>query len=347
MNRISRRLSNGSIMIILAVILILFMAVGVAEEERMDAGGQWMYVPEDGGATITSYEGELSENLIIPSELDGYTVTGIGDDAFAWRDSLINVTIPYGVTSIGVAAFWMCENLTDVIIPDSVTSIGGWAFQECGELAQVIIGSNVTSIGAQAFLGCGSLTSVTIPNSVTRIGDAAFSGCAALASVNVPASVTDIGGQVFVYCEALTLTVTAGSAAEQYAKENKIPYVLAEFSIAPVAVDEDENDAYAKEHQIPYDTYGEEPVDTACAYYLHGNAYKDKGQYDLAIADYTEAIRLSPGFVDAYMNRGFCYGMQGEYNLAVSDFTKAITLNPYSPGAYYNRGSRIRSSRID
>ena len=49
-----RRMSlNGKMIGILAVVLALFMAAGVAEEERTDAGGQWKYVLEDGGATIT------------------------------------------------------------------------------------------------------------------------------------------------------------------------------------------------------------------------------------------------------------------------------------------------------
>ena len=46
-------LLSGTIVGVLAVLLVLFMTVGVAEEERTDAGGQWKYVLEDGGATIT------------------------------------------------------------------------------------------------------------------------------------------------------------------------------------------------------------------------------------------------------------------------------------------------------
>ena len=84
--------------------------VGVAEEERTDAGGQWKYVPEDGGATITGYVGEyptgyIEDNphgyLALPAELDGHRVTGIGAYAFHSDDAMItSIAIPDSVTRI-------------------------------------------------------------------------------------------------------------------------------------------------------------------------------------------------------------------------------------------------------
>lgn len=81
-----------------------FLAVGVAGEERADADGQWLYRLEDGGATITGYEGEPSGDLVIPGELDGYPVTGIGErvpDALP----LTSVTIPDSVVKITPYSF--------------------------------------------------------------------------------------------------------------------------------------------------------------------------------------------------------------------------------------------------
>jgi len=50
-----RKLLNGKMIGMLAVLLVLFMAAGVAEEERTDAGGQWKYVLEDGETERTGY----------------------------------------------------------------------------------------------------------------------------------------------------------------------------------------------------------------------------------------------------------------------------------------------------
>jgi len=75
-------------------------------------------------------------------------------------------------------------------------------------------------------------------------------------------------------------------------------------------------------------------------YVLRGVAYTDLGQYQRAIADYTEAIRLKPDDADeAYYNRGFAYDKLGQYQRAIADYNKAIRLRPDYARAYSNRGS--------
>ena len=61
----------------------LFVTVEIAETQSV-ADKQWKYVLRDGGATITGYADKPSDDLVIPSKLDGYAVTGIGDCAFSY-----------------------------------------------------------------------------------------------------------------------------------------------------------------------------------------------------------------------------------------------------------------------
>jgi tetratricopeptide (TPR) repeat protein len=61
------------------------------------------------------------------------------------------------------------------------------------------------------------------------------------------------------------------------------------------------------------------------------------GDLDGAIADYTEAIRLNPGYVYAYNNRGNTRAKQGDMTGAIADYDKAIALNPDYAEAYSNR----------
>ena len=69
-----------------------------------------------------------------------------------------------------------------------------------------------------------NLTDISIPQSVERIGDLGFCNCKRLTDLTIPGSVTEIGRDAFYMCRDLTLTVPEGSYAEQYAKENEIPY---------------------------------------------------------------------------------------------------------------------------
>ena len=62
----------------------------------------------------------------------------------------------------------------------------------------------------------------------------------------------------------------------------------------------------------------------ASAYYNRGNAYYYKRNYDKAVEDYTEAIRLNPNYVDVYENRGSAYTAAK----AINDYTEAIRIKP-------------------
>ena len=101
------------------------------------------------------------------------------------------------------------------------------------EVPASIDGKKVTAIGASAFAGA-SLTGATIPEGVKSIGEKAFANCAQLGTTVIPASVTTLGAGIFTGCTKLRLLVTIGSEAEDYAKENGIPYEDAAILIPAV-----------------------------------------------------------------------------------------------------------------
>lgn len=125
-----------------------------------------------------------------------------------------------------------------VNVPDGVTQISG--FYECGKLTEIILPTSITQIDEYAFYDCKSLNTITIPSSVKSIGVLSFCGCTSLLEVSVPDSVKEIGINAFGYwdeeitwavvdrhkMEDFTLSGFAGSAAEQYAKENDIPFTI-------------------------------------------------------------------------------------------------------------------------
>ena len=74
------------------------------------------------------------------------------------------------------------------------------------------------------------------------------------------------------------------------------------------------------------------------AFNNRGVAYRLKGDYDRAIADYNQAIKLNAKFAIAYNNRGVAYDRNGEYDRAFLDYDQAIKLKPSAEG-YFNRGN--------
>jgi len=157
----------------------------------LDASGQWEYVLEDGSATIIGWVEEPSGDLRIPSELDGFPVTCIGDYAFYDCGSLEMVILPDGLLEICESAFEACASLTSIEIPASIKRIGEYAFYDCGSLEMVILPDGLLEICESAFEACASLTSIEIPESVEEIGDHAFSD-SGLQSVELPSGLTSI-----------------------------------------------------------------------------------------------------------------------------------------------------------
>lgn len=248
--------------LVLICAVIMLISTAMAGSIVNSCGEYRYFVLSDGTARITTYVGN-AKTLTIPSELDGYKVTDIGDEAFSTCPDLSSIVLPLSVERIDGKSFWNCISLIDIqvspdhhalmvldgvlfdrnerclkyyphaktettyYVPKGIESIGRSAFGGNRYLTEIIIPESVTCIGEDAFRDSDSLVSVTIPESVTSIGAGAFISCDSLKHVFIPESVKVIEEAVFIYCPNLTLTVTPGSYAEQYAIDNNIPYVHA------------------------------------------------------------------------------------------------------------------------
>ena len=84
---------------------------------------------------------------------------------------------------------------------------------------------------------------------------------------------------------------------------------------------------------------GETPQHRADAYNNLCVSWNDKANYDRAITNCTEAIRLIPNFPEAYSNRGMAWRGKGDLERAIADYNETIRLNPKYAKAYSNRAS--------
>src|SRR5574341_2284323 len=86
---------------------------------------------------------------------------------------------------------------------------------------------------------------------------------------------------------------------------------------------------------------------SAEALFQRGREKQRVGNLGGAIADYTEAIRLKPGYAVAYLNRGKAYFGLYEHTEALRDFNRSIELNCEELHlAHLGRGDR-KSTRLN
>jgi tetratricopeptide (TPR) repeat protein len=66
----------------------------------------------------------------------------------------------------------------------------------------------------------------------------------------------------------------------------------------------------------------------AAIYSNRGVGYRRRGEFNRAIADFNEAIRINPASGFNYRNRGIVYMNSKDYERAIIDFEKAVEVEP-------------------
>ena len=152
-------------------------------------------------------------------------VTEIGANAFSWNSGITKIAFPASLQRIEDEAFYYCVNLSADTISDDVLKdvfVGRSAFCGCNSMANV----DGYIVFQQVLYACdGGVKNATVPAGVEAIASGAFSDCLLLKSVVIPQSVKQIAEDAFYQYAQVTIHAPAGSYAEQYAKENGIPFV--------------------------------------------------------------------------------------------------------------------------
>jgi hypothetical protein len=206
-----------------AILSRLFVLVMLAMPTTVHA--QFNYTIEHGAVTITDYSGDDTD-LIIPTSLDGFPVTRIGEAAFPSKWNLTSITIPNSVVSIGNEAFNDCWNLTSVFIGSGVTFIGQHTFRGCANMALISVDvNNTTYTSEHGVLFTKDLSTLiryppaqigkayVVPHGVRFITDYALYSSPNLSSVTIPNSVTSIGNQAFAFSGLTNVTIENSAAS--------------------------------------------------------------------------------------------------------------------------------------
>lgn len=181
--------------------------------------GVWAYNEKDDGTIeIAAYKGSDTE-LVIPSEINGKTVTSIGESAFE-RSSIINLHIPASVMSIGDDVFRWCYTLENITVSEennAYTSVDGVLYSKDKTIIvqypigrddkQYTILDGTQLIDKRAFDN-SKLYKVVLPDTVTKIEYAAFYQSDNLTYINIPDNVKTIGIFALGYCNLKTIILS-------------------------------------------------------------------------------------------------------------------------------------------
>ncbi len=90
---------------------------------------------------------------------------------------------------------------------------------------------------------------------------------------------------------------------------------------------------------------GELMLREARAYYERGVAHIERQEWEEAVRDLSEAVRLNPEEAMAYFYRGCARFARGDMDIAATDFDQAVLLQPTNCEAIFNRGATRRAQR--
>lgn len=225
-------------MLVMTMIVTFFPNEKIQVQAEEKYSGEWRYTISSGEATLKEYFGTAS-SIIIPSFIDGYPVTEIGEKLFE-DSSITNVTIPKSIEKIGYNAFANCKYLTSIYFDakdcnvyyfrdmmymnvflnagkfsdslkvtfgPNVEKVPKGMFEaresEYAHVTEIVLSDSIKNIGDWAFANCYDLQNVTWGKNIERIESEAFRNCTKLQSITIPECTEYIGLNAFKGCKYL------------------------------------------------------------------------------------------------------------------------------------------------
>ena len=139
------------------VLMLTMIAIRPQVNAEWQFDGLFSYQVNYDGETCTLmyYDGEAAgtelRDLVIPSKLGGYPVTGIANDAFYGLNIFKSIVIPEGIVSIGEQAFYANSKCTSITLPSTLRKISARAFMANSLLKEIRLPKALEYVGSRAF----------------------------------------------------------------------------------------------------------------------------------------------------------------------------------------------------
>ena len=154
-----------SLISVLSLLMLVLCIPALAEST------DWNY--DANYAILRGYDG-AGGDVVVPAEIDGFTVDVIGINVFK-GDTITSLTLPETVLELRSNAVASCEKLTSVTLPQSLVVINRMNFFGCNALSEVTIPASVRYIGDTSFRFCDALRKITFEGMCPAIDMDCFS----------------------------------------------------------------------------------------------------------------------------------------------------------------------------
>ena len=169
-------------------------------------------------------------------------LVSIGDEAFAYSESLQYIDIPSTLTMIGDAAFYRCSFLATIEISSATVSIGDDVFTGCSSLVSIDVDpANQEYVSVDGVLYTSDMTVLkqfpggksqkvcVLPSTVTEIGVGALALCSGLMAIDVEEgnpNYSSNGGVLMDATGTTIITIPAGKAGEYRVPEEVVRFQM-------------------------------------------------------------------------------------------------------------------------
>lgn len=224
-----------------SIFLICAMVFAAIQIDAREVGGiNYSFDTQENTAAVVrkevgSYKGEIKIPATVTFGKQTYSVTAIGEGAFAQSSGLTAVSVPNSVKEIGDYAFSKCENLSSVILLSGLNVIGREAFSYCMNLTDIVLPNSVFRIQSDAFLGSGLfLNSFNWSDKALYVNECLMTvnkGCEKHFRVKKGTRIIAVGA--FSQADHLSAVVLPGSVVSIGAMSGDIDSVIVESRIPP------------------------------------------------------------------------------------------------------------------
>lgn len=187
--------------------------------------GDFEYALTNDVARLVKYSGDDTE-LVLPSELDGYSLTAVEAGAFAGNSVLQTLEIGNSVVNVASGALSGCTALEKLSIGSSVAVFDPFDLDESVALEGIdVANTNGVFASVDGVLYNGDKTvllfcprglkseKLTLPQGLLTVGERAFAECAGITSAVVPSG-CELSAFSFFHCTSLqSVTLPQGLTA--------------------------------------------------------------------------------------------------------------------------------------